>query len=40
MHNIERVLLWAFLGLGVIVLLVLAEVLAPPLAFLLPVSAS
>jgi len=35
MHNIERVLLWFFLGLGVVVLLVLAEVLPPPLAFLL-----
>ena len=33
---IERVLLWFFLGLGVVVLLVLAEVLNPPLAFLLP----
>jgi len=28
-------LLWFFLGLGVVVLLVLAEVLPPPLAFLL-----
>ena len=35
LHNIERVLLWFFLGLGSIVLLVLAEVLPPPLAFLL-----
>jgi len=35
LHNIERVLLWFFLGLGVVVLLVLAEVLPPPLAFLL-----
>lgn len=34
-HNIERVLLWFFLGLGVVVLLVLAEVLPPPLEFLL-----
>ena len=33
---IERVLLWFFLGLGVVVLLVLAEVLDPPLQFLLP----
>jgi len=33
-HGIERVLLWFFLGLGVIVLLVLAGVLPPPLAFL------
>ena len=35
LHGIEKVLLWFFLGLGVIVLLVLAEVLPPPLAFLL-----
>lgn len=35
MHRIEQVLLWFFLGLGVIVLLVLAGVLPPPLAFLL-----
>ena len=35
LHNIERVLLWFFLGLGVLVLLVLAEVLPPPLSFLL-----
>ena len=35
MHNIERVLLWFFLGLGVVVLLVLAGLLSPPLAFLL-----
>jgi len=34
-HAIERVLLWFFLGLGVVVLLVLAGVLPPPLAFLL-----
>jgi len=34
-HGIERVLLWFFLGLGVVVLLVLAGVLEPPLAFLL-----
>lgn len=33
---IERILLWFFLGLGVVVLLVLADVLDPPLAFLLP----
>lgn len=33
--NIERGLLWFFLGLGVVVLLVLADVLPPPLAFLL-----
>ena len=36
LHGIERVLLWFFLGFGVVVLLVLAEVLPPPLAFLLP----
>jgi len=35
LHNIERVLLWFFLGLGVVILFVLAEVLPPPLAFLL-----
>lgn len=34
---LETVLLWLFLGLGVVVLLVLAEVLPPPLAFLLSV---
>jgi fumarate reductase subunit C len=34
-HHIERVLLWFFLGLGVVVLLVLAGVIPPPLAFLL-----
>jgi len=32
---IEHVLLWAFLGLGIVILLVLAGVLEPPLAFLL-----
>ncbi len=32
---LEHMLLWFFLGLGVVVLLVLAEVLPPPLAFLL-----
>lgn len=36
LRRIERVLLWFFLGLGVVVLLVLADVLDPPLAFLLP----
>ncbi|NNF41376.1 MAG: hypothetical protein HKN64_08340 [Woeseiaceae bacterium] len=36
LRTIERILLWFFLGLGVVVLLVLAEVLDPPLAFLLP----
>ena len=35
MHNIERVLLWFFLGLGVVVLLVLAGVIPPPLSALL-----
>ncbi|HSM30263.1 MAG TPA: hypothetical protein VK854_06140, partial [Woeseiaceae bacterium] len=35
MHRIERVLLWFFLGLGVVVLLVLSGVLPPPFAFLL-----
>jgi hypothetical protein len=32
---IERVILWLFLGLGFVILLVLAGVLPPPLAFLL-----
>ncbi len=36
LHAIERVLLWFFLGLGAVVLLVLAGILTPPLAFLLP----
>ena len=40
LHNIERVLLWFFLGLGVAVLLVLAGVLSPPLAFLLSAPAT
>lgn len=35
LHRIERVLLWLFLGLGVVVLFVLAGWLRPPLAFLL-----
>jgi hypothetical protein len=35
MHRIEQVMLWFFLGLGFVVLLVLADVLPPPLAFLL-----
>ena len=35
MQAIERVLLWFFLGLGIVVLLVLAGVLPPPLEFLL-----
>jgi len=34
-HRIEQFLLWFFLGLGAVVLLVLADVLPPPLAFLL-----
>jgi fumarate reductase subunit C len=33
-RRIERVLLWFFLGLGALVLLVLAGVVAPPLGFL------
>lgn len=40
MHRIEQVLLWFFLGFGAIVLLVLADVLPPPLAFLLEGSGS
>jgi fumarate reductase subunit C len=35
LHGIERVLLWFFLGLGFVVLLVLAGIVPPPLAFLL-----
>lgn len=35
LHNIERVILWSFLGVGFIILLVLAGVMPPPLAFLL-----
>ena len=34
LHAIERVILWLFLGLGVVILLVLAGVMQPPLAFL------
>lgn len=34
LHGIERVLLWFFLGLGVVILLVLAGVISPPLEFL------
>jgi len=37
---IEHILLWAFLGLGIVILLVLAGVLQPPLAFLLLESAA
>lgn len=40
LHNIERVLLWFFLGLGAVVLLVLAGLLPPPLAFLLSAPAA
>jgi len=35
LHGIERVLLWFFLGLGIVVLFVLTGLLEPPLAFLL-----
>ena len=35
LRYLERLLLWSFLGLGFVVLLVLAGVLPPPLAFLL-----
>ncbi len=35
LHRIERIILWLFLGLGFVILLVLAGVLPPPLAFLL-----
>lgn len=35
LRAIERVILWLFLGLGVVILLVLAGILPPPLAFLL-----
>ena len=35
LHAIERVILWLFLGLGFVILLVLAGVIPPPLAFLL-----
>lgn len=34
LHRVERVLLWFFLGLGVVILLVLAGVISPPLEFL------
>jgi len=34
-HVIEHLLLWFFLGLGIVILLVLGGVVAPPLAFLL-----
>lgn len=35
-RTLERILLWSFLALGAAVLLVLSELLPPPLAFLLP----
>jgi fumarate reductase subunit C len=35
LHRIERIILWLFLGLGFVILLVLAGVLPPPLAFLI-----
>jgi len=35
LRGIERFLLWAFLGLGIVVLLVLGGVISPPLGFLL-----
>jgi fumarate reductase subunit C len=35
LHIFERLLFWAFLGLGIVILLVLADWLRPPLAFLL-----
>jgi fumarate reductase subunit C len=35
LRAIEAILLWFFLGLGIVILLVLAGVLPPPLAFLL-----
>ncbi len=35
LHTIERIILWLFLGLGIVILLVLAGVVPPPLAFLL-----
>jgi fumarate reductase subunit C len=34
LHTIERIILWLFLGLGFVILLVLAGALPPPLAFL------
>ena len=34
LHAIERVILWLFLGLGFVILLVLAGIIPPPLAFL------
>ena len=35
LHRIEQVILWLFLGLGTLILLVLAGVIDPPLAFLI-----
>ena len=40
LHRIERVLFWSILGLGVVMLLVLAGWLQPPLAFLLNTGAA
>ena len=37
---IEHILFWFFLGLGIVILLVLAGVISPPLAFLLPGAAA
>jgi len=35
LHALERLLLWSFIGLGVVVIMVLADWIDPPLAFLL-----
>lgn len=35
LRTIEKIILWIFLGLGAVILLVLAGILPPPLAFLL-----
>jgi fumarate reductase subunit C len=40
LRAVEHVILWLFLGLGIVILLVLAGVLPPPLAFLLPGAAT
>jgi len=40
LHRIERFLFWSILGLGIITLLVLADWLRPPLAFLLDAGAA
>jgi len=39
LRTIEKIILWVFLGLGAVILLVLAGILPPPLAFLLSGSA-